>query len=223
MSNQNNKPNMNMFNNSQMNQEDLLKQMRTQPLIKHIVALLVGFLPMIVTIFLVGVNTDEIKFGQWQNIHHTFSISYGAMWAVGFLVMFISIVLISLIIKFSKDVKIDTIPMVTSWSCMMFSLFIIPLDHGLLFLEIILIPIFAAIGFFFGMVGVMMYSIAKFSKEMQKMQETNGGQNPFEFKPGQNPFDQSKTKPQNKSKTIKKDEEPINEDNPFVDIKEDDD
>ena len=226
MSNQNNKPNMNMFNNATPEQQEMLKQLRTVPLIKHIVALLVGFLPMLVAIFLVGVDSIDIDFGQWQGITQVWEVSYGVMWVIAFSVVFFSVVVSSLLIKYNKDVKADVIPTVTAWSIMMFSLFIIPLPHKLLWLEVILVPIFALIGFIFGMIGVMFYSIIKFTKEMQKMQDVNGGVNPFEFNPNQpKPLNVNKpkvTKQPNQPKTKTSDDSIFkNEDNPFVDIEED--
>jgi len=219
MSNQNNKPNLNMFNNKHsVEQQELLKQMRTVPLIKHIVAFLTGFVPMIIAIFLFG--TDDIVFGQWQNIEQLVLMSYGELWAIGFGVVFLSVVLVLLVIKFNKDVKIDVVPFTTTWSTIMFSLFIIPLPHNLLWLEVILVPIFGIIGFVLGIFGVMIYSITKFAKEMQKIQEQNGGENPFDFVNQQNPG--SFNKPlQPKSNPSPKKPKPKDEDNPFVDIEED--
>ena len=217
-----NKPNMNMFNTGNpMDQQEMLKQMRTPTLIKHIVALLTGFIPMLIVIFLIGVDTTDIEFGQWQNITHPWEVSYGLMWAIGFATIFFSVAITLLLIKFNKDVKVDVIPMVTTWSVVMFSLFIIPMKHSLLWIEVFLILIFALIGFIGGFIGVMFYSIVKFTKEMQKMQG-EGGQNPFDIQqgPGQNnSFNFNNQKKPSEKKETKKEETT----NPFVDIEEDDD
>lgn len=233
MSNQN-KPNMNMFNqNSEIDQLEMLKQFRTKPLIKHIVAFLTGFLPMLTAILLVSCSDEGIEFGLWKNPDKLLQCPYGVMWAIAFSVLAFSIIISSLLVKFNKDVKEDVIPMVVMWSVVLFSLFIIPMPSKLWWLEIILLPIFAIIGFVSGMIGVMFYSVIKFTKELKKVQEENGGENPFGFNPenmNANPFVQKKPTINNKKSddNLNKDKENKsdsifeNKDNPFVDIEEDD-
>ena len=190
---------------------EMLKQYRTKPLIKYSVSAFCGLLSFILLITLV--STTDVHFEQWSNGHATeWTVSYGILWLIGFGALAFNIILASLIVRFFSDVKIDTIPLVVSWSFAAFSFLIIPAP---IWAEFLLIPLFAIIGFIAGMVGVLFFSLYKFTKEARK--NPNNGQNPFASMGPNGPYNNN-----NPNINDPNSHEEKHEDNPFVDIEDED-
>ncbi len=209
-----------MGNNPMMN--NLLKINRTKPMIKWIVITLFGILPFILLTFLVG-PTDEIN--NWRNWNFVAEIDYGLMWAVGVVTIVFSLLVISLISFYTKDVKNDVIPFVGGFLFMGFGFYLFPLGKALSLLFILIAPIMFILGFAIAGFGVLIVVMRKISREMKeiqndpnKMKEVQEAMEQFQKQNG-GMFGNQK---QNNS-NLKKDKEEEYEDNPFVDVEPEED
>ncbi len=216
--------NQNPFNNpnSPFNKMNNMMPKRSHPAVRHIAALIFGFVPILVmSILLKDVNV-------------------GVRWGIGILTTILATIAVSLIAWVSKDLNRDAVPLTVAWSIMMVGYWGVPLlpsdsnSNWLWILYIVILPIFFFVGFIIGGIGTFILTMRKLNtdmkrfydenpdvkkqnenmmKNMQNQQRMNNQSN----KPNQLPKEEDK-KDNNKDKKDNKDDW---EDNPFVNIDKD--
>lgn len=186
---------------------------RTPKAVKWIVIILFGILPFILLAFLIGNATD---FGySWGNKStNIVEVSYGIMWVIGIVTIIVLTLAMSLIVFFSDDVNTDVVPLTVGFLFMGMSFYIIPLPGWFTLFFIVIAPVFFLFGLILGVLGVGIITLRKLmreakdpevQKQVKEMQE--------QMKKGQMPGQQPKPP---------KDKEENYQDNPFVDVEEED-
>lgn len=217
----------NNFNNQQNNifkGLQMPKPLKTNSAIKYSVAFLLGVIPLLLTAMFIG-STGNQEFNQWGQAGEPGTINtyidYGLMWLIGLAIYIASVTLISIIGSYEKIkfIHLDIIPATSGFGLAMLNLFVIP--HSAQIFMILSIPSFFLIGYIIGVFVMLFTSISKMQRDIRKSgitqedimkQMMNGQQNPF-MQNNKHP-DAKVTKPKNKTNY---------EDNPFVDVSENED
>lgn len=209
----NNFNNFNNQNNPFMNMpKGMQPQMkRTHGAIKLLIVFFLGIIPFILcAAFIIPNNLPAGSFNQWpETFPGSFGgidVSYGIMWLIGIAVYIVTMIVGFLLGKYVKGIELDIIPLLSAASLAMLNLFVIP--HSDSIFMILSLPSFALIGFIIGTFIMMTMGIRTFFKEMNNLQNNESSV----LKDIQNSIKKQEEK---KDKTY--------EDNPFVDVKNDED
>lgn len=207
---------MNNKQNPMMGGQNLFGNMpmgkRTPKAIKWVIIFLCGILPFILMAFLVG--TDDTVWDNWgQKLNTVYTVQYGVMWAVGIVTILIASIALSLIVVLSSEVQTDVVPMTIGFLFMGLGFYVIPFPGLWSLLFIIVAPVLFLLGVMLAVIVVGLITLKKIMKasqdpEVQKQVKEMQEQMKRGNMPGQPP------KPP-------KDKEENYQDNPFVDVKED--
>lgn len=201
-----------------------MKAAKTHPAIKWIIISIFGILPFLLLIFLVG---PESKIADnWRTGSFIATIDYGMMWLASIVVILLGALAVSLIAYFTKDVRNDVIPFTMGFLFMFAGFYVIPLGAWASLGFLLIAPILFILGAVIGAIGTFIVSLRNIQKEFAKIQQDPEAKKQVDealeqFKKqggmfGQQPPQQQPPKPPVEDKEEKY------EDNPFVDLEEDD-
>ncbi len=228
--------NFNQFNNMNMgkgpNPQMMLMGGKTLGSIKFTVAVLVGLLPLMLACMFIGASGSyEGTFHQWGPTGETSTvlvyIDYGWMWLIGIGLYIGSMVTAVMLSRYVKSINVDVIPLVSAGALGMLNLFVIP--HSNQAFLILSLPSFAIIGYIMGGIVMVVTALTNMQRNMQKMQNDPNVKKMMEDFEEQmkknNPqmYNQMMQGRQNTPGAPKpSDKKKEYEDNPYVDIPEED-
>lgn len=220
----NNQPGMNRNQNPFNNLPPALRPKNTNTSLKFLLALILGVLPMLMCILFIGLGGPDSGSVNWSDFNQwgtsaqnkAWIVSYGIMWLIGISVYIAIIIIVVILTKFVEDINLDVLPLISGLSLAMFNMFIIP--HFSPWFLLISVPAFMIIGYVIGAIVSVSIALSIMQKEMSKNSDNPNSafKQMQEQMRANNPNLANKPKPTNKKKTKYKD-------NPFVDLKEDED
>ncbi len=183
---------------------------KTNTAIKFLIVMIIGIIPLLLCSLFLTATDMASEFKQWgqQGSQATTEIDYGYMWLIGIGLYLITFPIIFLISGLSKEVNVDIIPATSAASLAMLNMFVIP--HTSAYFLILSLPAFAFIGYIIGTFVMIIHTIKKLQRQMNALQ-----QDPEVKKMMKDFENQMNGQAPTKGKKDYKD-------NPFVDIKEED-
>lgn len=222
MNNNNNQFNANM--NKNMNgfpMNAMMNGPRTNSAVKFMIVLLLGILPLLLCSLLITDSSMTEEFKQWGQTgpkNAIWDIDYGFMWLIGIAVYISIFPIVGLLTKITKEVKLDVIPLTSAAGLAMLNMFVIP--HTSAWFLLLSIPAFSLIGAIIGLVVMVVMIVKQLNKQLTTMQEDPKFKEMMDQLQGlqgaQGP--QAGRQPNGGPKQSQK----KFEDNPFVDIPEED-
>lgn len=195
---------------------------RTNTGLRIAMVLLLGVLPFLIAIFTIGTDDVTWRFGL------PVSVSYGEMWGIGFLILFLTIIVTNLLVKLTKSIHLDVLILTWGLSVTMMMVYLIPLEGWWAMIFIIILPIVFIVGTVFGAINAMLLTIGQMKSDANRAIESMTPEQKRELEELQRrmqsgePLDPNMFGPKQEPKPKEpKEEQP--EHNPYVDVEDEED